>query len=181
MAKNDSPSDTTDVSDLRVNFTDEEAGSEARDYEALPTGKYHVSIFDGELKFSTSAKNPGKPFWSLTLQIQDGKYENRRLWANVMLFEGALYSLAQLLKAIGHEDALKSGSIPGLDEILGKECVVTAQKALDVYRMEKDGIDPKTASGDERVYKTEVKGFKAWDGQPVGSVSTGSGSNTLLP
>lgn len=182
MAKNETFSDTqSDISDLRVNFTDEEAGSEARDYEPLPTGKYHVTVFDGEVKFAgEGSKNPGKPFWSLTLQVQDGKFESRRLWANVMLFEGALYSLAQLLKAIGREDALKSGKIPALDEILGKDLVVTAQKSLDAYKMQKDGIDPKTASGDERVYKTEVKGFKPWDGQPVGMVS-GSGSNSMLP
>ena len=175
------PENSQDIGDLRVNFTDEEAGSEARDYEALPTGKYHVAIFDGEIKFSgENAKHPGKPFWALTLQIQDGKYEGRRLWANVMLFEGALYSLAQLLKAIGREDALKTGQIPALDEILGKECVVTAQKSLDVYKMTKDGVDPKTASGDERVYKTEVKGFKPWDGNPVGVIG-GESSKSLLP
>jgi hypothetical protein len=164
---------------LKVNFSDEEAGSEARDFEALPTGKYHVTIFDGELKESQSQKNPGKPFWSLTLQIQDGKYEGRRLWANVMLFEGALYSLAQLLKAIGRDDALKSGKVPAIDELLGKDCVVTAAKVLDSYKMEKDGIDPKTAGPDERIYKTEVKGFKAWDGAPVGTMS--SGSTSMLP
>lgn len=175
--------ENTDISDLHVNFSDEEAGSEARDYEALPTGKYHVAIFDGEVKFSTSTKNPGKPFWSLTLQIQDGKYEGRRLWANVMLFEGALYSLAQLLKAIGREDALQSGKIPALEELLGKEVVVTAQKGLDAYKMEKDGIDPKTATGDERIYKTEVKGFKAWDGKPVGTMTTSgtATSGSMLP
>lgn len=165
--------------ELKVNFSEEEAGSEARDYEALPTGKYHVAIFDGEVKESTSEKNPGKPYWSLTLQIQDGKYEGRRLWANVMLFEGALYSLAQLLKAVGREDALKSGKIPALDSLIGKDIVVTAAKQLDDYRMRADGIDPKTAAPDERVYKTEVKGFKPWDGTPVGAVS--SGSTSMLP
>lgn len=174
-----------DISDLRVNFTDEEAGSEARDYEALPTGKYHVSIFDGEVAFSgEQAKHPGKPYWKLTLQIQDGKYENRRLWANVMLFEGALFSLAQLLKAVGREDALKSGKIPGIDELIGKDVVVTAQRALDEYQMRKNGVtDIRAAGSDDRLFKTEVKGFKPWDGTPVGAVSSnrGSGPESLLP
>lgn len=183
-AKDNTPESSeaeVDLENLRVNFSEEEASSEARDYEPLPTGKYHVTIFDGEVAFSQSQANPGKPYWKLTLQVQDGKYEGRRLWGNVMLWDGALFSLAQILKAVGREDALKSGKIPAVNELIGKDLVVTAQKLQDTYKMEKEGIDPKTASPEERSYKTEVKGYKPWDGKPVGSVSSGSGSNSMLP
>src|SRR5215203_3323478 len=98
--------------DLRVNFSTEEAESKAFDFDPIPSGKYHVKVTEITDKESTSEKNFGKPYWNVELTIQDGKYADRKLWANVMLFDGALYSLAQLLKATGHEDAMKSGKIP---------------------------------------------------------------------
>lgn len=164
----DNSADDVDVSNLRVNFSDEEAASEARDFEPIPGGKYAVKITDYEIRKSTSEKNFGKPYWALTLTVQDGKYEGRKLWTNVMLFNGALYSLSQLLKAIGREDALKSGQIPSGDELLGKDVVVVVAKQRDTYKEEQYGDG-------EKYFKNEVKGFKS-----ANALQT-SGEGSLLP
>lgn len=158
-----------DVNNLRVNFSEEEASSTAIDLEPVPTGKYHCAITEIETRFSNSEKNKGKPYLAITLNCISGPYENRKFWANVMLFEGALYSLAQLLKATGHADALKTGAIPGPDEFIGKEVVVYVAKVKDTYKMKKEGTD-------EVLYKNEVKGFKPFDGG-----SSSGGGDSLLP
>src|SRR3982751_6020655 len=97
---------------LKLNFSAEEASSEARSFEPLPSGKYHVKITDIETKeCGPNSKNPGKNYWHIEHVVQDGPYENSKLWTNAMLFEGALYTLAQLLKATGFEDALSTGKV----------------------------------------------------------------------
>lgn len=161
-----------DVSNLRVNFSEEEASSEGRSFDALPGGQYLVCITDWEVRTSNSDKHKGKPYWALQLRVQEGEYENRVLFANVMLFEGALYSLAQLLKATGHGDAIASGKIPNCDELVGVPFVAIVQKKVDKYKIEQgewDGKGPKPM-------KNDVSGYK-----PADQLKSGSGGNTLLP
>lgn len=179
--KNDSllPEDTADdtsfdVSSLRVNFTDQETESEARSFEPLPTGEYTVCIVDWEVRRSTSSKHNGKPYWSLQLKVQDGPYESRSVFTNVMLFEGALFSLSQLLKATGFEDRLKTGVIPNCDEIIARgPFVAVVRKQVDKYKIEQGEWTPE--SGEPKPMKNEVKGFKSLDQLKAGS------SNTLMP
>jgi hypothetical protein len=167
-----------DVSDLRVDFSDAEAKSEGRSFDPLPTGKYNVVITDWSMeKSGPNAKHPGKPYWHLELTVQDGTYENRKLWTNVMLFSGALYSLSQLLKVMGREDVLDKqspnyGKIPSCDEFVGKPFVAVVKKQRDTYA-EKQEEDKSV-----RLFKNEVKGMMP-SGTAVGSVS--SGSDSLLP
>lgn len=163
-----------DPSELRVNFSEKEAESEARDYTPVPTGKYHCAITEIETRFSNSEKNKGKPYWAVTLVVQNGPYADRKFWANVMLWDGALYSLAQLMKAVGRHDVLETGQIPNPDELLGEQVKVSVVKTLDQYK-----IDKAKEAGEENpapVYKNEVKGFSALDG-----ASSGSGASSLMP
>src|SRR3982751_5913009 len=121
---------------LRLDFSSEEASSEARSFEVLPAGKYHVKITDIDLKeCGPESKNPGKPYWHLEHVIQDGPAENQHLWTNCMLFKGALYTLAQLLKATGHEDAIQSGNIPPADDFTGKDVYVNVSRQKDAWAM----------------------------------------------
>jgi len=166
--KNDSllPEDTAptagfDVSELRVNFSEEESASEGRSFEPIPGGKYTCCVYEWEVRTSTSAKNSGKPYWALRLKVQDGPYEGRVLFANVMLFEGALYSLAQLLKALGFTDALKTGVIPNGDELIGKPFTAIVQKKVDQYKI--DQGEWTAGSGDPKPMKNEVSGYAALD------------------
>src|SRR6266487_4490598 len=97
------------VDNLKVNFTDEEAGSETLEFKAVPSGFYKCAITKVEkAAVQTNEKgNFGKPFWKLTLVCQEGTYARRNFWTNVMLFDGSLHTLSQLLKAVGMGDLVK--------------------------------------------------------------------------
>jgi Protein of unknown function (DUF669) len=168
-----------DESQLNVRFTTEEAESQARSYEALPSGRYKVYITDITRKTSTSDKNFGKPYWAMTLTVAEGPYEGRRLWTNVMLFDGALYSLAQLMKAFG----LVPGAdpIPRPESLLGQQVGVQAQKIVDQYKIDKG--DWTADSGEPKPFKTEVRGFFPAEkvGAPTAVGGSKSGKDALLP
>jgi hypothetical protein len=172
--------DEFDQDDLHVNFSSEEASSEGRSFDPVPRGQYHVAVTEVELKRSKSEKNPGKPFWALTCKIQNGPYAGQNLWANVMLFDGALYSLAQLAKAIGREvEIIEQGKVPPGDELLGEEFVVVVSKQLDTYKRDK-AIE----AGEENPvpeYKNEVKGFKPLAGSGASTQSGDGSSANLMP
>jgi hypothetical protein len=172
-----------DINNLRVNFSAEEASSEARDFSPIPTGKYHVAITDVEVKIVVNPPKPGKqdnrgkPFYALQLTVQDGPFENRKLFANVMLFEGALYTVAQIMKA---QRWPINGKLPTPDDLMGTEYLCQVNKQIDDYKIRKlkedDAYDPK-----EKPFKNEVKNFGAYDGT-VTSVGGGTvGADTLMP
>jgi len=159
-------------SKLKLNFSSEEASSEAMDFDPIPTGKYWVKITEVEdRECGPQSKNPGKPYWNVELTVQDGDYELRKLWANVMLFEGALYSLSQLVKALGYDvNNSKGFTVPDGEELVGKDLIVSVRKQLDVYKMEQE-------ASEDNIYKNEVKGFKPYSPEAVG----GSKDGSLLP
>jgi hypothetical protein len=163
---------------FKVNFSDEEAASQARDYTPMPTGKYYVRVTDIEDKIcGPEAKNAGKPYWAVEFTIQDGQYEDRKAWTNAMIFEGALYTLSQLLKSTGFEHALETGDIPDGEELVSKECIISLVKVRDKYREKEQGSA-------EALYKNEVKGIAPYEGVSPTSASTTSvaaGSGSLLP
>ena len=150
---------------LQVNFSAEEASSEAREYDAIPSGSYHVRLTDITTKeCGPNSKNPGKEYWALEFTVQDGDHVDRKVWANAMLFEGALYTLAQLLKATGHEDALKTGMIPDPDVLISSELTVVVKRARNAYKeaQNDDGLP---------VWSNEVTGIKAYDGTASATAS----------
>jgi hypothetical protein len=157
---------------LRVNFSDKEAGSEAFDFDPIPSGKYHCKITEITNKESTSEKNNGKPYWNVELIIQDGKFVDRKLWANVMLFDGALYSLSQLLKATGNAKALDTGKVPPAESFISQDVIIIVAKVKDTWKMEKE-------DSDEVLFKNEVKGFKSYEEGALATASSKGGS--LLP
>lgn len=133
---------------LKVNFSTEEASAEAR--VILPTGNYVVNITEGELKeVKPGRKNTGKPYWSLQFVVQEGQYAGARLFGSIMLFDGALYSLSQLLKALGYQVGTGDFEIPTLDEIMGKTIVIYGQKK-----------PAETKDGTELNERFEVKSYK---------------------
>jgi hypothetical protein len=114
--------------------------------------------------------------WRLAMPIQEGPYEGQYLFSNVMLFDGALYSLAQLLKATGRGDALKSGKIPPLSELVDadEKFVVGVVKQVDKYRIDQgewDGKGPKPMKNEVKSY------FPADQLQTAGA----GGSSSLMP
>jgi hypothetical protein len=113
---------------IAINVTGKEASSAPM--EPVPGGKYLVTVTDAELRESKSAKNKGKPFAALELTITEtgsdahDKYAGRKMWANVMLFEGALYSAVQILKALGQNVDEGEMEFPELDELVGEQFVI---------------------------------------------------------
>ena len=149
---------------LKVNFTNEEASSKVRDVP--PSGEYLVNITDGKLKEVKPGKpNVGKPFWQLTMVIQDGQYAGASLLSSIMLFDGALYTFAQLMRALGYDVTSGDFVVPPLQELLGKSVVVKGFKK------------PATTlpDGTELSERFEVKGFKP------GNVKPKTGDSALLP
>lgn len=151
---------------LKVNFTTEEATSKVR--EVPPSGEYLVNITDGKLKAVKPGKpNVGKPFWQLTLVIQDGAYAGTSLLSSVMLFDGALYTLAQLMRALGYDPNAGDFVVPPLEELLGRSVLVKGFKQ-----------PAKTADdGQELSERFEVKGFK----KANANGSSKSSNSSLLP
>lgn len=170
MAKSADVDIEYDASQVRVNFSEDEASSEARDFTPIPGGKYHCAITEIETKFSNSEKNKGKPYWAVTLVVQNGPYADRKLWANVMLFDGALYSLAQLMKAIDRGDVLKTGKVPAPEELLGQQLMANVSKMRDKFREDRE-------DDGEKYFKNEVRGFAALSD----TVAAGNGGGSLLP
>lgn len=175
----DGGDDDFDINNLRVNFSQQEESSEARDFTPLPAGKYHVAITECEVKRVTNPPQPGKtdnrgkPFYAVTVTVQDGPYENRKLWGNIMLFEGALYSLVQLLKAQG---LALSGRVPTPGELEGTHYICQVANQVDTYKMGKDGW---TAADGPKPRKNEIKNWGKYDGSvPVNGASS---SDSMLP
>lgn len=163
---------------LKVNFTEEESSSQALSFDAIPSGEYYARVTDIELReCGPESKNAGKPYWNVEFTIQDGDYEDRKVWTNAMLFEGALYTLAQLLKATGYESALQTGNVPDGEDLISKECVIVVKKQRDTYREQRDGDG-------EPQWKNEVKGIKKYEGESPskpGNKKTKAGAGSLLP
>jgi hypothetical protein len=168
---------------IKVTMSQQEASSSAR--EVMPTGKYLVAVTDGSLKQSQSEKNAGKPYYNMELTIQEGTYAGRKLFTNVMCFEGALYSMTQILKADGVEFEGSNFQVPGhdeneipeLDHFMGREYVVKV--SVEPARTDK-------ASGKTYDERNEVKSWfskKTWKGATAedNKAATGSSKNPLLP
>jgi hypothetical protein len=167
--------DDADFNNLRVNFSDQEKESKALDFAPLPPGKYKATIFEVKNeRCGPDSKNPGKPMWNIQFRINEGQYENRRVFTRAMLFEGALFTTSQLLKATGHPDAIETGNIPPGHTLVGEDVVITLSRQVDKYAMEHNGWK----AGDPKPYKNEVKGISSLE--EAGAIA-GGGDNSLLP
>jgi hypothetical protein len=153
------------TTELRVDISEQEATSEARIFTPIPGGAYVGFITDGSVKkCGPTSKNPGKPYWALELTVAEGEYEGRKLFTNAMLFKGALYTYAQLAKALGFP---ADGVVPPLARVVGtgEKVGVVVAKIVDKWKIEQEGWTPD--SGEPRPMKNEVKGF-----MPAGRVGT---------
>lgn len=132
---------------IRVNFSQKEADAAPRDVEPLPSGKYLCTVTGVELRFSTSEKNEGKPYYAVEFTVVDdlasGAYLDRKCWSNVMLFEGALYSCVQILKTQNIDVNQGTFDVPPADEWLGWQMVVAGTRKGET----KDKTDPSKTYG----------------------------------
>jgi len=167
---------------LYVNFSDEEAASESRDIEPLPTGKYLVTITDVILKeCGPDSKNPGKAYYAIEFTVgadrKAGQYVNRKCWTNAMLFNPALYTISNLMKAFGLVVSPGRMKVPSAEWFVGKVLMIGGLYVGET----KDKKDPsKTYSP-----KFEPKGFwpeSKWEesgGTATAKSTTGARSSLL--
>jgi uncharacterized protein DUF669 len=118
---------------LYVDFSGQEADSEARDYEPLPTGKYLATITNVELRESQSMENPGKPMYGFEFTVVDGirggEFNGRKAWTNACLWSGALYTVTHIMKATGFPVSQGRMRIPSAEEFMGKQLVIGGKNA----------------------------------------------------
>jgi hypothetical protein len=153
------------MSQLRVNLSSQEAESTSLD--VLPSGKYLCNIVEGSVEeVKPGRKNVGKPYWKLRFVVQEGKYAGRNIYSTVMLFETALYSLSQILKALGYDVAAGEITVPDVGELEGKTLIVRGQK-------KPASTDPE--SGRDIPERFEVKGYQA------ANVTAKTGDSSILP
>lgn len=125
---------------------------EEKGFEPAPEGWYHVEIESVETKKSNSAKNPGKPFYSLAYKSVDEDSFKGKFFDNVMLWHGAHFSLVGLAKALGHAKEAGELVVPTEDELVGQE--------LEVFVK----IEEYTKKDDSQGKRNAVKRYRAVGG-----------------
>jgi hypothetical protein len=163
---------------IYVNFSEDEAASESRDVEPLPTGKYLAVIDECSLETcGPESKNPGKPYYKFRFSVlQDkrgGQFTNRKCWTNAMLFSPALFTITHILKALGIVIAAGKFEVPEADWFLGQQLMIGGQFVGEQI----DKRDPSK----KYAPKFEPKYFAAAD-KWIGGVATAGGqkSSSLL-
>jgi hypothetical protein len=162
--------------DLYVDFSSEEAGSESRDMEPLPSGKYLCQITKVDVReCGPESKNPGKPFYAIEFTVladkAGGQYEKRKCWTNAMLFNPALYTIVNIMKAIdfgGGKVSEGRGRVPRPSELIDRIMVVQGIKMGE----QKDKSDPSKTYAP----KFEPKGYfkeGTWGGTASSGTATG--------
>ena len=149
---------------LKVNFTEQEATSQPR--EVPPSGEYLVNIVEAtDEVVKPGRKNSGKPYWKLRMVVQDGPYSGSTIYGSVMLFDTALYSLAQLMRSLDQDVNSGEFEIPETDWLNGKSLIVRGFKR-----------PPSSDSGQDLPERFEVKAYK-----PAKGGVKASANSSLLP
>lgn len=147
---------------LKLNLTDQEAKSTAREFSVLPTGTYLcniVEVKDAEVK--PGSPNAGKPYYNIRLVVdQGGQYDGRPIYTNIMLFEGAAFLAKQLVEVL-FPDMIDGNqlTIPDPDAFEGKRVAVVGRK----YSAGSNIIRNKKIVGTRDADEFQVTGFKAAD------------------
>ena len=166
---------------LYINFSDDEAASESRDMEPLPTGKYLVTITDCELRESQSERNPGKPYYAVEFTVVEdrkgGQFVNRKCWGNAMLFKPALFTITHIMKACGFVVQEGRVRIPKPGELIGQTLVVGGLYVGE----KKDKNDPSKTYAPKFEPKSYFPADK-WTqaGLAVGKTTASGGRSSLL-
>lgn len=87
---------------MRLNFADT-AEPKTDGFELLPNGKYHCQITSvEEVETGENSKEPGTPMLKMEYTVISGKYENRKIWDNLVLADSSLWKTKALLYALGY-------------------------------------------------------------------------------
>jgi hypothetical protein len=152
--------------DAFIDLTDTE--SYGTGYDPVPRGWYTCVISDweaSEVKKENGKFPQGTPGTNWELTIDEGEYENRKLWINHWHHSKSLPFLKGFLEATGKFEA---------DELSGRVDINDARdRALGARIQARAVVRPAKGEYDAR---NDVKAVK-----PVGAVVSDSGNNSLLP
>lgn len=136
---------------------------EASDAFALAEpGAYKVEIEEAELTKSGA----GNDMYKLVLKSLEDSYKGK-FFANVTLTaKAARFGLIPLMKALGHEVASGALTVPGEDDLIGKEVVVKIVKSFSYkddsdkwVRVKESEVEALEKSGIEVSKRNEVKSY----------------------
>jgi hypothetical protein len=164
---------------IKVNVSDKE--SKSGEWVPLPSGRYHVVITDVEQAPSQSANNFGKPLFKFRATVQDGQYADKVMTWTACLWNGALYTIIGVLKAIGeYENCMKGGtlSIPDAPEFYITRHLIARRGVNKKAKEENPEDDP--------INWVEVRGFEPYkegDTSTVGAMGKAATSkaSSVLP
>lgn len=114
-------------------------GASSSNFDPIPAGIYTVAITDYEFKETgENAKHPETEYLNFEFTIQDGEYEDRKLWTNCMLPPYDPFMLKGLVSACEGQGVASSSDFDldkWLEKAIGKTCsaVVKIRKATDEY------------------------------------------------
>jgi len=168
---------------IKVNTVSDQEAKSGEGSGYLPSGSYHVVITDVEFAESQSEANPGKPLLKFTSDVQDGPYADRQIKWTACCWEGALYTIINLLKALDMYNAATASG--GLD-------IPDAPEAyLGQHVMVRRGVNKnakKNNPEDDPMSWIEVRGFAPYQegmqsGTPAPGTKVGAtrGAASILP
>lgn len=184
------------TSGIRVNLSAKEAASESRDQELIPIGKYLMAVSDVDTKEVTNPPkegkrdNRGKLYYAIELTVLGTDYDARKVWTNAMLFDGALYTMVNILKALGvpftGSDENPTFQVPGYEPNVIPEPGWFLGKQMVVRVGHKKGTIKDRETGERYADRAEPTGFfstKDWDATkaPSKAKTAASANNSLLP
>lgn len=125
----------------------------AQDFEAMPAGEYVACITDSEMKATSSGDGS---YLSLTLEILEGEYSNRKVWNNLNLDNPnarAVQISERVLSSICHACAENSGDNSLLTPLDSKDL-------HDIPMIIKLSLEEYNGS-----FRNEVKSYKTYGGK----------------
>lgn len=139
---------------IKVNVSSDDARVESQ--SVLPAGNYDMKITDVEVREVKEFRpdgspnpNAGSPYYNMEFTIQEGKYQGRKAWTNAMLFEGALFTVIKILKALNYNVSPGELDIPEPNELTGKD--------IRVYMGRKRGQSQEDAPEPKQFFSADKK------------------------
>lgn len=111
---------------MGINLKEIGESSQTTEYSPLPEGRYNVKITAAEIGKTKTSNND---MITVTYEVIEGKYTNRKLWSNFTLTPKAYVYLYSLLKAI-KSDLIEEEDVEPEEiakALVGGKCSILAQ------------------------------------------------------
>lgn len=139
------------MTNARLSFNLSEEDVKGKSFEPVAEGWYDVVIDNVEEQASKSEKHSGKPMYVVYFKAVNEEFNGtQRTYA--CLWEGALFTIINIMKSTGFKVEVGKLEIPEADEFIGKELQI--KLVIEDY-VNNDG---------EAAKRNNVKSFKALGG-----------------